>query len=90
MHKLKWSLQKDRLARMVRDHTCVGSTTTMLTTTNESGEKSSSRVVVHFGRWLETKGRGIVEDGERVRLALCPDIRKIVRFYESIALGNLD
>lgn len=34
--------------------------------------------------WFEAKGRGIVHDGERVRLALCPGVRKIIGFYETL------
>lgn len=34
--------------------------------------------------WLESKGNGIVQDGERVRLAVCPSVRKIVGFYENL------
>ncbi|KAJ7103213.1 hypothetical protein B0H15DRAFT_200780 [Mycena belliarum] len=60
MRKLKWSLQRDKLAKMVRD---------------DSG-------ILGVGKWLE--GNPIVHEGERVRLAICPDIRKIVGFYEGI------
>jgi len=37
-----------------------------------------------FGAWLEKRGRGIVQDVERVRLAICPDIRKMITFYEDL------
>jgi len=40
--------------------------------------------IIDFGVWLERKGQGIVKDDERVRLAICPDIRKIVAFYEGL------
>jgi hypothetical protein len=40
--------------------------------------------IVNFGTWFERKGQGIVEDDERVRLAICPDIRKIIAFYEGL------
>lgn len=61
MRKLKWSLQRDKLAKMVRDG---------------SG-------ILGVGKWLEGNGRH-VREGERVRLAICPDIRKIVGFYEDL------
>ncbi|KAJ6469637.1 hypothetical protein C8R47DRAFT_1150356 [Mycena vitilis] len=61
MHKLKWSLQRDKLAKMVRDG---------------SG-------IFGVNQWLEGR-RHIVHEGERVRLAICPDIRKIVGFYENL------
>ncbi|KAJ6609374.1 hypothetical protein B0H10DRAFT_2064601 [Mycena sp. CBHHK59/15] len=61
MRKLKWSLQRDKLAKMVRDGSILG-----------------------FGKWMEGNGRRVVHEGERVRLAICPDIRKIVGFYEDL------
>jgi hypothetical protein len=36
--------------------------------------------------WLEGRGRSLVSDGERVRLALCGDVRKLVRFWEGLGL----
>lgn len=36
-----------------------------------------------IGAWLEARGRVI--EGERVRLAICPGVRKVVRFWESLA-----
>lgn len=65
MRKLKWSLQRDRLAKVVRD----------------------GRVLLGargFAIWLEDKGSGIVQDTERVRLAICPEVRKIARIYERL------
>lgn len=67
IHKLKWSLQRDKLAKMVRLKFC-----------------ASGRDGANFGDWRERKAHGIVEDGERVRLAICPDIRRIVRLYEGL------
>ncbi|KAE9398487.1 hypothetical protein BT96DRAFT_882966 [Gymnopus androsaceus JB14] len=37
-----------------------------------------------FCKWLESRGKGIVHDDERVRLAICPDVRKKVGFYEGL------
>lgn len=34
--------------------------------------------------WLEGKGHGLWTENERIRLAICPGVRKIVRFFESI------
>lgn len=38
-----------------------------------------------FGMWAELKGANIFGDSERVRLALCPDVRKMIKFYEEMA-----
>jgi hypothetical protein len=40
--------------------------------------------IINFGVWFERTGHRIVEDNERVRLAICPDIRKIIAFYEGL------
>ncbi|OJA10302.1 hypothetical protein AZE42_05547 [Rhizopogon vesiculosus] len=71
VRKLKWSIQKDALAIKVR------------------GVKGGAlglgdSPLPGFGPWIELNGQSIVRDCERVRLALCPDIRRMVKFYESL------
>lgn len=36
--------------------------------------------------WLE-RTRSILRENDRVRLGLCPDIRRIVRFYDNLTLN---
>jgi len=65
MHKLKWCLQRDRLAKVFK----------------------VSGVSVGIGAWLDrrdSEGRKVVQEGEKVRLAVCPNIRSKVRFYERL------
>jgi len=67
MRKLKWCLQRDRLAKVFK----------------------VSGVSVGIGAWLDrrdpsSEGRKVVQDGEKVRLALCPNIRTKVGFYERL------
>jgi hypothetical protein len=76
MRKLKWSLQKDRLAKILRDHTWTG--------TGAAAAAGRVSGLAGFGEWLDTKGKGVVQDGERVRLAVCPGIRSIIGFYEEL------
>ncbi|KAI0354608.1 hypothetical protein OH77DRAFT_1590390 [Trametes cingulata] len=67
VRRLRWALQRDRLARLVKDR---------------------SEMVKHGGvvAWLEGKGRSALwRENERVRLALCPGIKGIVKFYEGLA-----
>ncbi|KZT73318.1 hypothetical protein DAEQUDRAFT_808419 [Daedalea quercina L-15889] len=67
MRKLKWSIQRDRLAKLV---------------------KARSEMVRHGGvvAWLEDRGKAVMRrENERVRLALCPGIGGIVRFYENLS-----
>lgn len=73
MRQLKWSIQRDNLARIVRGGAFVGGKTS-------TDNRGAHRLAV----WMEAKGKGIMQDGERVRLALCPGIRKIVGFYEGL------
>jgi len=73
MHQLKWSIQRDRLAKVVRDAASVGGTSSA---DLEGGGGLAA--------WIEAKGKGIIHDGERVRLALCPSVRKMVGFYEAL------
>lgn len=68
VHKLKWSLQRDRLAKLIKNNSC-----------SITGSKAG------FGAWLESTARHIIQDGEKVRLAICPDIRQRVVFYERLA-----
>jgi len=66
MRRLKWSIQKDRLARCVKERTDMART---------------GGVVV----WLEGRGKAVMRrEHERVRLAVCPSIKGMVTFYESL------
>ena len=39
-----------------------------------------------FEKWLfEGRGREVVREGEKLRLAICPDIRQRVVFFEALA-----
>lgn len=73
LHNLKWSIQRDRLAKLVRS----GSSCSIIGGQSITG-------AVGFGAWLEQSGKGIVQDSERVRLALCPNAQKTIAFYESL------
>jgi hypothetical protein len=46
-----------------------------------------SGVPVGIGAWLDRRdsvGRKVVQEGEKVRLAVCPNIRTKVGFYERL------
>ncbi|KAH0838058.1 hypothetical protein J3R83DRAFT_6298 [Lanmaoa asiatica] len=77
VHNLKWSIQKDNMSRVIRAHT--------FGAMNLS--KPSHPFKGGFGTWAELKGANIniFGDSERVRLALCPDVRKMIKFYEEMA-----
>ena len=66
MRKLKWCLQRDRLAKVFK----------------------VSGVSLGIGAWLDDGGdsvrRKVVQEGEKLRLAVCPNIRTKVGFYERL------
>jgi hypothetical protein len=71
MRKLKWSIQRDKLAKVFK----------------------TSATKLGVGAWLQDsnnseKGRRVLLEGEKLRLAVCPDIRKRVGFYERLAKGS--
>ncbi|KAI6135558.1 hypothetical protein F5141DRAFT_995598 [Pisolithus sp. B1] len=79
VHQLKWSIQKDRMARIIRGSMCG-----MMA--SGFGPKGTSRSHPGcFGAWIECHGQNIFGESERLRLALCPDVRKIIQFYEKMA-----
>jgi hypothetical protein len=61
LHSLKWSIQRDQLAKAVRARSGQG-----------------------IAGWMEGRGRGLVKESERVRLALCGDVKKLVRLFEGL------
>jgi len=65
MRKLKWCLQRDRLAKVFK----------------------VSGVSVGIGAWLDrrdSEGRKVLHEDEKLRLAVCPNIKTKVGFYERL------
>ncbi|KAF7303189.1 hypothetical protein MKEN_01282600 [Mycena kentingensis (nom. inval.)] len=50
-------------------------------------DKTKSGLLAGVGQWLEEK-QHVMQDGERVRLAVCPDMKGIVAFYERLSVGK--
>jgi hypothetical protein len=38
--------------------------------------------------WIEGSGRMFIHEGERIRLAVCPGVRKFVKFFEQLSTGD--
>lgn len=74
VRKLKWSIQRDAFANKVRG--VKGSASRL-------GD-SPLPLTGGLGPWIELRGQSIVRDCERVRLALCPDVSRMVKFYEGL------
>lgn len=64
IHRLKWSLKRDRLAKIYRDKEL-----------SNSGPRG----------WFEGKAQSLYVEGERVRLAICPGVRRLKSFYEGLS-----
>lgn len=77
LHRLKWAFSRDRLARKMKRMFVIG-----------GRDRERQEGILPAARWVEGKARGIVEDGDRVRLAVCPGIRHIVRRYEALNLAG--
>jgi len=75
MRALKWSFRRDELAKRIKDGRMCSIYPGSSLGPNES-----------FSQWLEGRGKGIVQDGERVRLATCPNIKRRIGFYESLRI----
>jgi len=70
VRQLKWSIRRDKMAKIIR----------------ESAVPLAHGGPSSLGKWIERQGPGIVPESERVRLALCPDVRKVIAHYESLGL----
>jgi len=38
--------------------------------------------------WIEGSGRALVHEGERIRLAVCPGVRKFVKLFEELSASG--
>ena len=67
VRRLRWAIQRDRLAHFVKDRSEMAKTGGLI-------------------KWLERNGHSVMSrENERVRLAVCPGIRGIVKYYEGLA-----
>ncbi|KAH8110612.1 hypothetical protein DFH11DRAFT_1690694 [Phellopilus nigrolimitatus] len=81
VRSLKWSIRRDKFARMVRDRETSSAIAGLPGSANGSGTRTGSSML----SWFEGKGRGLWKENERVRLAICPGVGKFVRFYENLS-----
>src|SRR5258708_861947 len=66
IRKLRWSLQRDKFSRMLRDTSGIG----------QGGGVAA---------WIQAQGPSMIQEGERMRLAICPNVKKIIRYWEGLA-----
>ena len=90
IRNLRWSFKRDQVSRVVRGASGIGS---LFATRGppDGGPDTSNRSVA---MWIEKQGPKVIPDSssglevERTRLALCPDVGKIIRFYEGLSLDG--
>jgi len=87
MRKLKWCLQKDRLAREFKRCGKAVAVGLGIWLSEGEGEIFDGDVEKEIER--KRMRKRIFGDGEKVRLALCPDVKQRVGFFEKLGRGEL-
>ena len=76
MRKLKWSIRRDSLAKMIRSKSHMYLT--------GKGDQSPGGIA----RWIEDRTPILAGECERVRLAVCPGVKKMVDLFEHMGEDN--
>lgn len=90
IRSLRWCFKRDQVSRVVRGASGIGSLFARRKSTDDGLDTPDRSVAM----WIEKKGPKLIPDSssglevERTRLALCPDVGKIVRFYEGLSLDG--
>ena len=91
IRNLRWSLKRDQVSRVVRGASGIGALFARRGSTHGGSDLTSDRGVA---MWIEKQGPRMIPDSssglevERTRLALCPDVGKIIKFYEGLSLHD--
>lgn len=90
IRSLRWSFKRDQVSRVVRGAGGIGA----LFASRRSADDGSDSPDRGVATWIEKQGPKLIPDSssglgvERTRLALCPDVGKIIRFYERLSLDD--
>ena len=90
IRSLRWSFKRDQVSRVVRGASGRGALFAKRRSTDEGLDTPDRSVAM----WIEKQGPKLIPDSssglevERTRLALCPDVGKIIRFYEGLSLDG--
>lgn len=90
IRNLGWSFRRDQVSRVVRGASGIGAL--FAKRRSADGEVDTSHRSVAM--WIEKQGPKLIPDSspglevERTRLALCPDVGKIIRFYEGLSVDD--
>jgi len=90
IRSLRWSFRCDQVSRVVRGASGIGALFAGRRFTDDESDTPDRRVAM----WIERQGPKLIPDSssglevERTRLALCPDVGRIIRFYEGLSLDD--
>ena len=90
IRSLRWSFKCDQVSRVVRGASGIGA----LFARRESADGEPGTSNRSVAMWIEKQGPKLIPDSssglgvERTRLALCPDVGKIIRYYEGLSLDD--
>jgi hypothetical protein len=90
IRSLGWCFKRDQVSRVVRGASGIGAL--FIKRGSADGETDSPHRSV--ATWIEKQGPKLVPDSspglevERTRLALCPGVGKIIRFYEGLSVDD--
>jgi len=90
IRSLRWSFKCDQVSRVVRGASGIGALFARRRSADDESETSDRSVAM----WIEKQGPKLIPDSssgqeaERTRLALCPGVGKIIRFYEGLSLDQ--
>ena len=90
IRSLRWCFKRDQVSRVVRGTSGIGASFAKRRSTDDEADTPYRSVAM----WIEKQGPRLIPDSnsgpevERTRLALCPDVRKIIRFYEGLSVDD--
>lgn len=90
IRSLRWCFKRDQVSRVVRGASGIGALFAKRGTSGDEVDTSRRSVAT----WIEKQGPRLIPDSnsgpevERTRLALCPGVRKIIRFYEGLSVDD--
>lgn len=90
IRSLRWSFKRDQVSRVVRGAGGIGALFARRRPVDDEVDTPNRSVAM----WIEKQGPKLIPDSssrlevERTRLALCPDVGRIIRFYEGLSLGD--
>ena len=90
IRSLRWCFKRDQVSRVVRGAGGIGALFARCRPAGDELDTPNRSVAM----WIEKQGPKVIPDSssglevERTRLALCPGVGKIIKFYEGLSLDG--